>query len=962
MSAAPLRVVCILLALVQGPAPGPSASPREVVRQAIRAVQGDSAAPLLRRWTTAARNPADRAAMLGLATLARLRYEYPAAESTYRRLTAGAPDAYSVYARLGLSDGFETRALSQFARREMDSALALARAIGHGPAQGEAFLELAFMRGRLEGVDVAAALLDSAAARLPPDDLSLQAGWKNRNAIVLALRGKAAEASREAEAAMALARRAGDPAMEATAWRVAGQIYQYRASYDSALSALQQSESLYVKARSRSALAASLIWHAQVLANRGRYGDMRAVMVRALAEGKATHNPDAVADAHRSFGVLAGMLGDWPSAAAHLKQSAAISISQGDSASARTTRTFQANAALATGDLALARRLTEEELHWAVRVKDANAIFTAQRGLADILAREGDFPAAFRALDSARAALKNLPGTSYRYWVDHDEARLALRRGDLATAERLLTRYIAASGGPQNEITRFDSRVRLADVYGRLGKLEAAEAELTAATDDIERWRNRIGDAGLRTFAFQTVATSAAAAAEPGAAEAGAARVIAVLARGGRAESAFYLAERWRARELIDRMARAQAFRAGVPSPADSGFRPAARRAADLAAALPDERTALVEYVVAPGVATTVFVVQRSGLRAAVLEPDTALAAQVARFTGLVESGADAARLGRALAVRYLDPVLGLLEPRVTRLVLVPDGPLHRLPFDALRLGDGRYAVERYALGLAPSASIVAGLWAASPRRPDSAVKILAFGNPVPPMPPSDSAAELDGNELGAAVQAAGGLSRLTGAAREARLVAGYAPAELRLGASAGAAFLKQADLTPYRVIHFATHAIVSDRSLAGTALVLAPGEGEAGLVGPGDLAALKLDADLVVLSACRAAGGTVTTGEGVQGLTSPLLQAGARSLVATAWRIRDRDAVPFVESLYDRLASGLPVVEALQAAKLAQLRSGGSPRTWAAFLSIGDPFVTVPLQAPGRLRRWWARVASLWS
>lgn len=60
-----------------------------------------------------------------------------------------------------------------------------------------------------------------------------------------------------------------------------------------------------------------------------------------------------------------------------------------------------------------------------------------------------------------------------------------------------------------------------------------------------------------------------------------------------------------------------------------------------------------------------------------------------------------------------------------------------------------------------------------------------------------------------------------------------------------------------------------------------------------------------------------------------------------------------FVESVYDALARGLPVVEALREAKLRALRGGGSPRTWAAFRVIGDPLVVVPLRAPSP--RWWS-------
>ena len=102
---------------------------------------------------------------------------------------------------------------------------------------------------------------------------------------------------------------------------------------------------------------------------------------------------------------------------------------------------------------------------------------------------------------------------------------------------------------------------------------------------------------------------------------------------------------------------------------------------------------------------------------------------------------------------------------------------------------------------------------------------------------------------------------------------------------------------------------------------------------------------------------GVLVGGEGVQGLTSPLLQAGARSVVATNWRISDQRVVPFIERFYDGLARGLPVTDALRAAKLSAVQAGEPPRIWAAFVAIGDPGVTVPLRAPPK--PWWSWILS---
>jgi len=208
------------------------------------------------------------------------------------------------------------------------------------------------------------------------------------------------------------------------------------------------------------------------------------------------------------------------------------------------------------------------------------------------------------------------------------------------------------------------------------------------------------------------------------------------------------------------------------------------------------------------------------------------------------------------------------------------------------------------------------------------------------------------------AFDSAGGLQRLEASGREAQLVARFAPeSEVRLRERASAAYLKRTPLEKVSVIHFATHALVDERTAAHTALALAPSEGESGFVGPGELAALQLDADLVVLSACRTAGGVVLGGEGIQGLTAPLLQAGARSVVATQWRIGDRSTARFVEDFYSALARGLSVAEALRAAKLEAIRRGAPSSQWAAFTAVGDPLVIVPLRIPSRAWSWWVAV-----
>jgi hypothetical protein len=338
------------------------------------------------------------------------------------------------------------------------------------------------------------------------------------------------------------------------------------------------------------------------------------------------------------------------------------------------------------------------------------------------------------------------------------------------------------------------------------------------------------------------------------------------------------------------------------------------------------------------GAPTTLFVITRPGadgvaLRAHRLAPADSLVGPLTRFLRVMRGGSDDAPLARVLGSMLLDSALMDLGTGVSRLIMVPDGPLHRVPWDLLRLADGRYVVEQYSVSVTPSAAILAALWnhPRAGKAEDRPVRLLAFGDPT--YAPADSAE---------------GLPRLEGSGREARLVARYSPdAEVRLRGDASATYLRHAPLEPYRLIHFATHALVDERSATRTALALAPDSSDSGRIGPGDLAALRLDADLVVLSGCRTAGGVLVEGEGVQGLTAPLIQAGARCVVASQWRIADRGTVPFIQAFYQALSRGLPVGDALRQAKLDALRRGVAPREWAAFTTVGDPLVGVLLREP---------------
>jgi CHAT domain-containing protein len=295
----------------------------------------------------------------------------------------------------------------------------------------------------------------------------------------------------------------------------------------------------------------------------------------------------------------------------------------------------------------------------------------------------------------------------------------------------------------------------------------------------------------------------------------------------------------------------------------------------------------------------------------------------------------------------------------------VPDGPLYRIPFAALRLNDGAYAVDRYAISSVPSATVVADLWLHPASVRERPARVLAFGDAIVAAGvggalergsndpgESERSATTGGSSLlevlSEGAPAVSSLPRLQWSGDEARMVAAFGRGSvLRLGHDATPRALEAAPLDSFSVIHFATHAVVDEQMPARSALLLSGDESSTGLVDAGFLEGRHLSATLVVLSACRTARGTLVEGEGLRGLANPFLAAGAHAVLATQWAIGDRSAVPLVYAIYRGIATGLPAAEALRRAEAAAYHRGAPVREWAAFTLVGDPLARVALETP---------------
>jgi len=180
----------------------------------------------------------------------------------------------------------------------------------------------------------------------------------------------------------------------------------------------------------------------------------------------------------------------------------------------------------------------------------------------------------------------------------------------------------------------------------------------------------------------------------------------------------------------------------------------------------------------------------------------------------------------------------------------------------------------------------------------------------------------------------------------------------LYLGARASEAEVKrlsdEGTLAKYKIVHFATHGFVAGQLSAASepGLILTPpdtaSEGDDGYLAASEIAALKLDADWVILSACNTAAGGTGDADALSGLARAFFYAGARSLLVSHWAVNSRAAVELVTRTASELKDDARIgrAEALRRAMLSMINAGDEreahPAFWAPFVLVGEGAATV--------------------
>lgn len=314
----------------------------------------------------------------------------------------------------------------------------------------------------------------------------------------------------------------------------------------------------------------------------------------------------------------------------------------------------------------------------------------------------------------------------------------------------------------------------------------------------------------------------------------------------------------------------------------------------------------------------------------------------------------------------FFGPIEACLAGK-THLLLAPDADLVALPWNALLSkppADGPFnfrkapwLARQFAISLLPSVGSLRQLRVNLPAS-RARSRFLGIGDPdftgdsrlaVASMAPLFNARGAPN------IEAIARLPRLPDAATELRDVAdvlGIKQSELLLGDHATERNLRSRPLDDYKIVSFATHAIVPGELEGGTepALILSPGADRKntkndGLLTANEIADLPLDANLVVLSACNTAGsdGTVA-GRGLSGLADAFFFAGARAVVVTQWSVFSDAARQLGAGLVSRSTApdAVGVADGLRQAMLNYISNAkddylAHPRFWAAYIIAGD-------------------------
>ncbi|NTS77489.1 CHAT domain-containing protein [Catenovulum sp. SM1970] len=300
------------------------------------------------------------------------------------------------------------------------------------------------------------------------------------------------------------------------------------------------------------------------------------------------------------------------------------------------------------------------------------------------------------------------------------------------------------------------------------------------------------------------------------------------------------------------------------------------------------------------------FVVDNKGIKVAKLKPVSS--ALVNEFSKVIKNN-NTERFTQISSSLYNALVEPIDEHLKARILLVPHGELHGVPFYALNK-KGQFMIDNYELSIIPSASAITYL----DKTNKATSSVIAFGDPN-----SDR-----------------DVPKLANAKLEAHKVSNLFASNLVLteNKATEASFKEYAN--QFGVIHYAGHALYNEQMPLKSSLLMAKSGVDDGELTLSEIYDLDISAELVVLSACETSLGYITAGDESIGLNRGFLTAGAKGVVSSLWKVSDKETAQLMELFYQNYKNEQPSKSLRNAALHMKNTLGLSPFFWASFQFTG--------------------------
>jgi CHAT domain-containing protein/uncharacterized protein HemY len=689
-----------------------------------------------------------------------------------------------------------------------------------------------------------------------------------------------------------------------------GVLYLEQEDYAKAIVYLNQSLQSYLTQRNPTETAMVLLNLGVVYQRQEEYERAFECFTKAARQAEASADKEILINAGQGIGVILRAKGDYAAALTALERSLSLADELGDQTRTAELLWRKAEVFFEMGNFGEAARLSENSLEIARRLHLPKHSYLAATMLGKALLKDRKADLAYQALTWAIEQIESM-----RFSVAGREQERQLYFEDKVAAYHLMVDLLIEQGKP-SEALLFAEKAKgrvLFDAMGGGGK----RAPLSEKEREEER---RLNQAILNLNDEIRIERTKATPDKKRIAQ------LTSLLESARLKYESFL-------NLVN---------AAHPESRIGDIRAPSLALEDLGRLIPDSKTTMLEYVVTKERVYLFVLTRPDRLGSVKVKTYTIPISQMNLADRVKRAHQMAAERNPAFTIPSRELYNLLIKPAeaqlrgMTTICVLPDGPLWEIPFQALKNGEGRYLIERFAIHYAPSLAVLKEIVGkkVSNAKYDS---LLAIAAPRIPeeriVRPKETAGESSFDPLPGAVNEVKSLAQIFGL-EHSKLFIGEEANERIFRSMAGS----------FGVLHFATHGMIFNRQPLYSYLLLSrdvTAVADDGLLEAREIMGLDLRADLVVLSACETARGRVSAGEGVVGISWAFFVAGCQATVVSQWKVGSSVTSDLMIHFYRGLKrnEGASKADALRMAALKVMKDGRyrHPFYWAGFIIVGD-------------------------